>query len=70
MAPRGDFDERGGHMSLGQITSKALSPHCMRCMVDKYLDACPADAPWQDRADYMRFVLLTVAEGSKTMTAP
>ena len=57
-------------MSLEQITSPDLSPHCMRCMVDKYLGACPADVPWRERADYMRLVLLTVAEGSKTMTAP
>ena len=42
----------------------------MRCMLDKYLDACPADAPWQVRADYQRHVLRTVAEGSLTMTAP
>jgi uncharacterized protein with ATP-grasp and redox domains len=57
-------------MSLDQITSQTLSPHCMRCMVDKYLDACPADTPWRERADYMRVVLLTIAQGSETMTAP
>lgn len=60
----------GTHASLEQITSPELSPHCMRCMVDKYLDACPADTPWRERADYMRHVLLTVGEGSRTMTAP
>ncbi len=57
-------------MSLEQITSQTLSPHCMRCMLDKYLDACPKDISWQERADYMRVVLRTVADGSKTMTAP
>ncbi len=57
-------------MSLEQITSPTLSPRCMRCMLDKYLDACPEDTPWQTRADYMRLVLRTVADGSQTMTAP
>ena len=57
-------------MSLDQITSPSLSPRCMRCMLDKYLDACPEDIPWQERADYQRVVLRTVADGSETMTAP
>ena len=57
-------------MSLEQITSPELSPRCMRCMLDKYMDACPADAPWQLRAEYLRKVLNTVADGSLTMTAP
>ncbi|MDO4537410.1 MAG: ARMT1-like domain-containing protein [Coriobacteriales bacterium] len=57
-------------MSLEEITSDSLSPLCMRCMLDKYLDACPADIPWDEKADYMRLVLRTVAEGSLTMTAP
>ena len=57
-------------MSLDQITSPVLSPRCMRCMLDKYLDACPEDIPWQERADYQRLVLRTVADGSETMTAP
>ena len=57
-------------MSLEQITSPVLSPRCMRCMLDKYIDACPEDTPWQERADYMRIVLRTVADGSETMTAP
>jgi uncharacterized protein with ATP-grasp and redox domains len=39
-------------------------------MLDKYLDACPEDASWQKRADYLRVVLRTVADGSETMTAP
>jgi uncharacterized protein with ATP-grasp and redox domains len=39
-------------------------------MLDKYLDACPEDVPWQERADYMRFVLRTVADGSVAQTAP
>lgn len=56
--------------ALDEITSPSLSPRCMRCMLDKYLDACPADTPWQTRADYQRRVLTTVAEGSLTMTAP
>ena len=56
--------------ALDEITSPSLSPRCMRCMMDKYLDACPADASWQTRADYQRRVLTTVAEGSLTMTAP
>lgn len=55
---------------LDEITSPSLSPRCMRCMLDKYLDACPADTPWRTRADYQRLVLTTVAEGSLTMTAP
>ena len=57
-------------MSLEQITSPTLSPRCMRCMLDKYLDACPEDTPWQKRADYQRLILRTVADGSETMTAP
>ena len=57
-------------MDLEQITSPTLSPRCMRCMLDKYLDACPEDTPWQKRADYQRLVLRTVADGSETMTAP
>ena len=57
-------------MDLEQITSPTLSPRCMRCMLDKYLDACPEDTPWQERADYQRLVLRTVADGSETMTAP
>ena len=57
-------------MSLEQITSPTLSPHCMQCMLDKYLDACPEDVSWQERADYMRFVLRTVADGSVAQTAP
>ena len=57
-------------MSLDQITSPSLSPRCMRCMLDKYIDACPEDIPWQERADYQRIVLRTVADGSETMTAP
>ena len=56
--------------ALDEITSPSLSPRCMRCMLDKYLDACPADTPWRTRADYQRRVLTTVAEGSLTMTAP
>ena len=54
-------------MSLEQITSKTLSPHCMRCMLNKYLDACPEGIPWRERADYMRVVLRTMEEGSRTM---
>ena len=57
-------------MPLDEITSQMLSPRCMRCMLDKYLDACPEDIPWQERADYQRLVLRTVADGSLTMTAP
>ena len=57
-------------MDLEQITSPTLSPRCMRCMLDKYLAACPEDTPWQKRADYQRLVLRTVADGSETMTAP
>ena len=57
-------------MDLEQITSPTLSPRCMRCMLDKYLDACPEDTPWQKRADYQRLILRTVADGSETMTAP
>lgn len=57
-------------MSIEEITGKSLSPRCMRCMLDKYLDACPDDTPWDVRADYMRKVLHTVGEGSLTMTAP
>ena len=57
-------------MPLDEITSASLSPRCMRCMLDKFLDSCPANTPWRIRADYMRRVLSTVAEGSKTLTAP
>ena len=56
--------------ALQEITSPQLSPRCMRCMLDKYLDACPDGTPWRERADYQRRVLTTVAEGSLTMTAP
>ena len=41
-------------MSIEEITGKSLSPRCMRCMLDKYLDACPDDTPWDVRADYLR----------------
>ncbi len=57
-------------MPLDEITSSALSPRCMRCMLDKYLDSCPANTPWRTRSDYMRQVLRTVAEGSESLTAP
>ena len=57
-------------MPLDEITSPSLSPHCMRCLLDKFLDACPAEAPWEKRADYLRRILRTVAEGSTDMTAP
>lgn len=57
-------------MPFDEITSTGLSPRCMRCMLDKYLDACPQETPWRVKADYMRTVLRTVAETSSTMTAP
>ncbi len=57
-------------MSIEEITGKSLSPRCMQCMLDKYLDACPEDTPWDVRADYMREVLRAVGEGSLIKTAP
>ena len=57
-------------MPLDEITSPGLSPHCMRCLLDKHLDACPADAPWNVRAEYLRRILRTVADGSTDKTAP
>lgn len=57
-------------MPIEEITSPSLSPRCMRCMLDKHLDACPPDVPWQQRAEYIRRVLRTVADGSQNMTAP
>ena len=57
-------------MITDEITGDGLSPRCMRCMVDKYLDACPANVPWRTRASYQRQVLRIVADGSQTMTAP
>lgn len=57
-------------MPIEEITSELLSLRCMQCMLDKYLDACPDDTPWEVRADYMRKVLRVVGEGSLTMTAP
>ena len=57
-------------MPLDEITSASLSPRCMRCMLDKFLDACPDNTSWHTRADYMRRVLRTVAEGSESLTAP
>lgn len=57
-------------MPLEEITSPSLSPRCMRCMLDKHLDACPADVPWQRRAEYFRRVMSMVADGSQHMTAP
>ena len=57
-------------MSLDEITSQSLSPRCMRCILDKYLDASPNGTPWRDKAAYMRDVLRTVATLSETMTAP
>ena len=57
-------------MPIEEITSPSLSPRCMRCMLDKHLDACPGDAPWRRRAEYYRRVLRTVADGSQNMTAP
>ncbi|MBR3313917.1 MAG: hypothetical protein IKG18_07235 [Atopobiaceae bacterium] len=57
-------------MPLDEITSSTLSPRCMRCMLDKYLDSCPANTPCRTRSDYMRRVLRTVAEGSESLTAP
>ncbi len=67
---KGGLTRTGAAMSLEQITSPMLSPHCMRCMLDKYIDACPEDILWQERADYQRLVLRTVADGSLNMTAP
>ena len=57
-------------MPLDEITSSTVSPRCMRCMLDKYLDSCPANTPCRTRSDYMRRVLRTVAEGSESLTAP
>lgn len=57
-------------MPIEEITSPSLGPRCMRCMLDKYLDACPEDVPWDVRADYMRRVLRIVGEGSQHLTAP
>lgn len=57
-------------MPLEEITSPSLSPRCMRCMLDKHLDACPKDVPWQRRAEYFRRVMSMVADGSRHMTAP
>ena len=57
-------------MPLDEITSASLSPRCMSCMLDKFLDSCPANTPWRTRADYKRRVLRTVAEGSESLTAP
>lgn len=57
-------------MSIEEITGKSLSPRCMQCMLDKYLDACPEDTPWDVRANYMREVLRAVGEGSLIKTAP
>ena len=57
-------------MSLDEITSASLSPNCMRCILDKFIDASPDDAPWRTKAGYMRSVLRTIADNSETMTAP
>ncbi len=57
-------------MPLEEITSQSLSPRCMRCVLDRYLDACPPETAWDVRADYQRSVLRTVAERSLDMTAP
>jgi len=57
-------------MPTDEITSSQLSPHCMRCMLDKSLDSAPADAPWRDRAEYTKLVMRTIADKSATMTAP
>ena len=57
-------------MPIEEITSPSLSPRCMRCVLDRYLDACPPGTAWDARADYQRSVLRTVAERSIDMTAP
>ncbi|MBR3326146.1 MAG: DUF89 family protein [Atopobiaceae bacterium] len=57
-------------MPIDEVTSHQLSPRCMRCMLDKYIDAGPADTSWRVRSDYMRRVLRTVADNSDHMTAP
>ena len=57
-------------MSLDEITSASLSSRCLSCILDKFIDASPDDAPWRTKADYMRSVLRTVADNSETMTAP
>ena len=57
-------------MSLEEITSPSLSPRCIRCLFDKNADACPQDAPWQKRAEYLRRVMRTIAEESCHLTAP
>ena len=57
-------------MSLDEITSASLSPRCLRCILDKFIDASPDDAPWRTKAGYMRSVLRTIADNSETMTAP
>ncbi len=67
---RYDCRHKGDIVPLEEITGEGLSPRCMRCMIDKGLNACPADAPWEVQADYMRRVLRLVAEGSDHMTAP
>lgn len=57
-------------MPLEEITDQSLSPRCMRCLLDKYLDACPVDTPWHVRSDYLRRVLRSIADGSERLTAP
>ncbi|MDI9589969.1 MAG: ARMT1-like domain-containing protein [Acidobacteriota bacterium] len=57
-------------MPTDEITSQSLSPRCLRCMVSGYLDKAPDEVSWRTRAEYMRRVLRTVADGSETMTAP
>ena len=56
--------------SIDEITSPELSPRCMTCRLDAYIAACPEDADWRTRGEYMRRLYRCVAENSDHMTAP
>lgn len=56
--------------SIDEITSPALSPRCLTCRLDRYIDAYPKDIPWQEQAEYQRRVLRALADGADHMTAP
>ena len=47
-----------------------LHPECIRCMLDKQLAKCPADAPKEEQLKYMQQVLSIAANARWDQGAP
>lgn len=47
-----------------------LYPECVKCLLEKQLERCPADAPLEKRVEYIQKVLRIVAQAPKSTSAP